>query len=74
MRNKEYRVSAQWDPDALVWVAESEDIPGLVTEASTMEALQNKLRILIPELLSLNGKKSIVNKGMLFLPPGKGRL
>jgi len=57
MRNKEYRVSAKWDPDALVWVAENEDIPGLVTEASTMEALQNKLRILIPELQSLNGKK-----------------
>jgi predicted RNase H-like HicB family nuclease len=37
-----------------VWVAESEDIPGLVTEADTIEALTAKLRQMIPELLQLN--------------------
>jgi len=47
-------VYAHWDPDAHVWVAESDDVPGLVTEASTSDALQAKLRVLVPELLELN--------------------
>jgi predicted RNase H-like HicB family nuclease len=29
-------VDAHWDSEAGVWVAESEDIPGLVTEAESM--------------------------------------
>ena len=47
-------VSAEWDSEARVWVAESEDVPGLVAEASTPEKLEGKLKILIPELLELN--------------------
>ncbi|HET8700532.1 MAG TPA: DUF1902 domain-containing protein [Nitrococcus sp.] len=49
------RIKAVWDPEAEVWVAESEDVPGLVTEADTIEALTDKLRVLIPELLEANG-------------------
>jgi predicted RNase H-like HicB family nuclease len=49
-----YRVNAEWDPEAAVWVATSDDVPGLATEASTMEALAEKLRVLIPELLEAN--------------------
>jgi len=49
------RVHATWDPEASVWVAESDDVPGLVTEASSVEALTDKLRGLIPELLEANG-------------------
>jgi predicted RNase H-like HicB family nuclease len=45
-------VRAQWDPEARVWVATSEDVPGLVTEAETSEALFAKLDIMIPELLA----------------------
>jgi predicted RNase H-like HicB family nuclease len=48
-------VSAFWDPEAAVWVAESDDVPGLVTEAGTMEELVAKLKVLIPELLEANG-------------------
>jgi hypothetical protein len=33
------KVEAFWDSEALVWVATSEDVPGLVTEAETIEAL-----------------------------------
>jgi hypothetical protein len=50
-----YKVDAQWEPEAGVWVAESEDVPGLVTEAPSLNILQEKLNILIPELLELNG-------------------
>lgn len=48
-------VSATWDDEAKVWVAESDDVPGLVTEADTLDALLEKLRTLIPELLEENG-------------------
>ncbi len=47
-------VRAFRDQEAKVWVAESEDVPGLATEAPTMEELIHKLRVMIPELLSLN--------------------
>ena len=50
-----YEVVAQWDKDAGVWVAESADVPGLVAEADSPNKLSEKLRILIPELLELNG-------------------
>jgi len=48
-------VKAIWDDEAKVWVATSDDVPGLVTEADTCEGLLNKLQILIPELLEANG-------------------
>ena len=50
-----YQVLARWDSEAGVWVAESEDVPGLVAEAESPNALAGKLRVLIPELLGLNG-------------------
>jgi predicted RNase H-like HicB family nuclease len=50
-----YEILAQWDGEAGVWVAESDDIPGLVAEAPAPNDLAQKLRILIPELLDLNG-------------------
>lgn len=49
-----YHVAAEWDAEAQVWVATSEDVPGLVAEAGTLEALLDDLRALIPELLELN--------------------
>ena len=49
-------VRAEWDEEARVWVATSDDVPGLATEAATTEALVEKLKSLIPELLELNGE------------------
>jgi hypothetical protein len=48
------QVSAFWDQEALVWTATSDDVPGLATEAETLEALAQKLRVMVPELLQLN--------------------
>ncbi|WLE60311.1 DUF1902 domain-containing protein [Burkholderia plantarii] len=52
---REVHVSAFWDAEASVWVAESDDVPGLITEADSMDALVRKLEVLIPELLEENG-------------------
>jgi predicted RNase H-like HicB family nuclease len=51
---KPLEVVATWDSDAGVWVAESEQIPGLVTEAATPEELLAKLGEIIPALLEEN--------------------
>jgi predicted RNase H-like HicB family nuclease len=53
--NKPYFVRAEWDSDAQVWVASSDDVSGLVTEADTIEALDAKLQTMVPELLEANG-------------------
>lgn len=47
-------IHAEWDDEANVWVATSEDVPGLVTEAASMEALMTRLQAIIPELMALN--------------------
>ena len=52
---KRYLVNAEWDADASVWVATSDDVPGLVTESDTLEALQSKVQLMVPELLEANG-------------------
>ena len=48
-------VRAIWDDEARVWVATSDDVPGLATEADDMEALVEKLKRMIPDLLDANG-------------------
>lgn len=48
-------IRAEWDALADVWVATSDDVPGLVTEADTLEALSIKLESMVPELLDANG-------------------
>jgi predicted RNase H-like HicB family nuclease len=49
-----YVVHAEWDDEAAVWVATSDDVPGLVTEGATLELLVEKLRMMVPEMLELN--------------------
>jgi hypothetical protein len=53
-----YEVLAQWDGRPDVWVAQSEDVVGLVAEADSPSILGQKLRIRIPELLELNGVRA----------------
>lgn len=48
-------IRAEWDPEAGVWVAASDHVPGLATEAVTLEALSTKLETMVPELLDANG-------------------
>ena len=53
----EYIVNLTWDPDASVWVATSDDIPGLVLESGSFDALLERVRFAVPELLALNQHK-----------------
>lgn len=48
-------IHADWDPEAEVWVATTQDLRGLVTEAETVEALRAKLPGMILDLLEENG-------------------
>lgn len=52
--SKEILITATWDPEAKVWVAESEDVPGLAAEADSPESLLEKLKTRVPELLEFN--------------------
>ena len=54
MDTQTFEVRAVWDAEAKVWVAESDDVPGLVTEEESQEKLVEKLKSLVPELLELN--------------------
>ncbi len=50
----EYIITFIWDEEASVWIATSNDIPGLVLESGSFDALLERTRFAVPELLSLN--------------------
>jgi len=50
----EYTVKLTWDDEAAVWVATSDEIPGLVMESGSFDALLERVRYAAPELLQLN--------------------
>ena len=51
----EYLINLIWDEQASVWVATSDDIPGLVLESGSLDALIERVRHAAPELLEING-------------------
>ncbi len=55
MRDDLILVKAFWDEEAAVWVASSEDVPGLAIEADSCDTLVKRLQVVIPELLEANG-------------------
>jgi len=50
----EYVVNFLWDNQAHVWIATSDDVPGLVLEHGSFDALLERVRMAVPELLALN--------------------
>ena len=54
----EYTVNFIWDNDADVWIATSDNIPGLVLESGSFDVLLERTRFAIPELLSLNSSET----------------
>ena len=68
-----YTVNVIWDKDAEVWIATSEDIPGLVLESGSFDALLERIRFAVPELLQLN-KKSSSELSLTFLSKREERI
>ncbi|MBQ9014793.1 MAG: DUF1902 domain-containing protein [Firmicutes bacterium] len=50
----QYNVNLAWDKEADVWIATSDDIPGLVLESGSFDALVERVRSAAAELISLN--------------------
>ena len=50
----EYLIQIMWDPEAEVWIATSNDVPGLVLECGSYDALIERLKTAVPELIELN--------------------
>lgn len=53
-----YKVDFTWDEAEAVWTATSEDVPGLALECGSLDALIERVKSAIPELLLLNGKQA----------------
>ena len=51
----EYTILTTWDAESGVWIASSGDVPGLVLESGSLDALMERVKTAIPELLALNG-------------------
>lgn len=62
---KDYFVRAEWDPKAEVWYVAESNVPGLATEAKNVDQLISKLKIMIPEMLELNG---VIQGGVPAVP------
>lgn len=54
MKDVTINVVCSWDGEARVWTAESPDLPGLVTEASDIPALIQRVMEVAPELVQDN--------------------
>ena len=52
----EYDITMTWDDEASVWIAESNDIPGLILESSSFDNLIERVKAAIPDLLEQDGK------------------
>jgi len=54
VKSMEYTITFSWDDEASVWIAESQDIPGLILESGSFDALVERVKIAVPDLLELN--------------------
>ena len=54
--HRDITIEARWDIEANVWLATSDDVPGLVVEAETWPAMINEVQLVLPELLEVSGQ------------------
>ena len=50
----EYVITLTWDDESSVWIAESDDIPGLILEDNSFDTLVKRVKIAVPDLLELD--------------------
>ena len=58
----DYTVNLSWDNEADVWVAQSDDIPGLILESGSFDALIERVRFAIVMFHKEWQKMSVVRK------------
>jgi predicted RNase H-like HicB family nuclease len=51
----EYTIVLFWDDEASVWIAESQDLPGLILESDSFDTLVERVKKTVPDLLELSG-------------------
>lgn len=49
-----YQIKLIWDNEAAVWIAASDDVPGLVLESESFDTLVERVRHAVPELIEMN--------------------
>jgi len=57
--HRDITIQARWDGEANVWLATSDDVPGLVVEADTWPAMINEVQLVLPDLLELSGQGKV---------------
>ncbi len=54
----EFKINLNWDNEASVWIATSDDVDGLVLESDSIDDLIERVRYAVPELLELNNNSN----------------
>ena len=52
-----YRIKITWDDEAHVWIAIGENLEGLVLECGSLDALIERVKAAVPELLEIQGER-----------------
>ncbi len=53
----ECKIKILWDNEAKVWIAESDDIKGLVLESGSFDALLVRVKYAVEDLIAFEDKK-----------------
>lgn len=61
-------VRATWDDEGKQWIAESPDLPGLITAADTIEELRDKLPLVISDLLEAMAETQDAPEDLVEVP------
>lgn len=60
-----YKVVVLRDKEAGVWVTDSSSVPGLVAEAATLDALIDKIELIIPDLIEVPASGAVISMKVL---------
>jgi hypothetical protein len=52
--SRNINIQARWDGESSVWIAISNDVPGLVVEADSWPAMIHEVRSVLPDLMDLS--------------------
>ena len=65
------KIVFRWDPEEAVWIATSNDVPGLVLESGSFDALVERVKQAVPELVKLNSSTQdlIEKEAIAFYKP-----